>query len=132
MPTPPIIPAPVATATRTPFSPKTDARSAVYPLNVPKTCGACHGNDGMAQKHGLPNVYPLYIDSIHGFALSKEGLLVAANCQSCHGSHHILSHNDPQSPTYKANIPKTCGTCHAKINADYGQACTARPSRPAN
>ncbi|MDR3764274.1 MAG: hypothetical protein P4M01_09290, partial [Acidobacteriota bacterium] len=23
--------------------PKTDSRSAVYPLNVPKTCGACHG-----------------------------------------------------------------------------------------
>jgi predicted CXXCH cytochrome family protein len=99
--------------------PKGDSRSAVYPLNVPKTCGTCHGNEGMAKKHGLPSVYPLYVDSIHGFALSKEGLLVAANCQSCHGSHHILSHNDPQSPTYKSNIPKTCGSCHAKINDDY-------------
>ena len=95
--------------------PKTDARSAVYPLNVPATCGQCHGNNGMAQKHGLASVYPHYIDSIHGFALSKEGLLVAANCQSCHGSHHILSHTDPASATFKANIPKTCGTCHAKI-----------------
>ena len=65
------------------------------------------------------NVYPLYLDSIHGFALSKEGLLVAANCQSCHGSHHILSHKDPQSPTYKANVPNTCGNCHAGITADY-------------
>jgi len=60
--------------------PKTDPKSAVYPLNVPRTCGACHGNDAMAKKHGLNNVYPLYLDSIHGFALSKEGLLVAANC----------------------------------------------------
>jgi predicted CXXCH cytochrome family protein len=99
--------------------PKTDARSAVYPLNVPRTCGNCHSTDGMAQKHGLASVYPRYMDSIHGFALSKEGLLVAANCQSCHGSHHILSHTDPKSPTYKANIPGTCGTCHAKINDDY-------------
>jgi len=99
--------------------PKDDARSAVYPLNVPRTCGACHGNDAMAKKHGLPNVYPMYIDSIHGFALSKEGLLVAANCQSCHGSHHILSHKDPLSPTYKTNIPKTCGSCHAGITANY-------------
>lgn len=99
--------------------PKTDARSAVYPLNIPKTCGSCHSNNGMAQKHGLPSVYPRYIDSIHGFALSKEGLLVAANCQSCHGSHHILRHTDPASPTFKANIPKTCGGCHAKIDADY-------------
>lgn len=99
--------------------PKSDNRSAVYPLNVPNTCGHCHSNQGMAQKHGLPSVYPKYVDSIHGFALSKEGLLVAANCQSCHGSHHILSHKDPQSPTYKANIPNTCGSCHAKINDDY-------------
>lgn len=99
--------------------PKSDPRSAVYPLNVPATCGQCHGNDGMAQKHGLASVYPKYVDSIHGFALSKEGLLVAANCQSCHGSHHILSHNDPHSSTFKANIPNTCGTCHAKINMEY-------------
>jgi predicted CXXCH cytochrome family protein len=100
--------------------PRSDARSTVYPLNVPKTCGTCHGNDGMARKHGLASVYPNYVDSIHGLALSKEGLLVAANCQSCHGSHHILSRNDPKSPTFKANIPNTCGTCHAKIDADYG------------
>ena len=71
------------------------------------------------RRKGLPSVYPHYMDSIHGFALSKEGLLVAANCQSCHGSHGILSHKDPNSPTFKANIPKTCGTCHAKINDDY-------------
>ena len=99
--------------------PKSDSRSAVYPLNIPKTCGTCHSDGAMAKKHDLPNVYPMYMDSIHGFALSKEGLLVAANCQSCHGSHHILSHKDPKSPTFKANIPKTCGTCHAKINADF-------------
>ena len=99
--------------------PKTDSRSAVYPLNVPKTCGQCHSDGAMATKKGLPSVYPHYMDSIHGSALSKEGLLVAANCQSCHGSHGILSHSDPKSPTYKANIPKTCGTCHARINDDY-------------
>jgi hypothetical protein len=99
--------------------PKTDARSAVYPLNVPKTCGQCHSDGAIATKKGLSSVYPHYMDSIHGFALNKEGLLVAANCKSCHGSHHILSHEDPGSPTFKANVPDTCGTCHAKINDDY-------------
>jgi predicted CXXCH cytochrome family protein len=101
------------------IQPKTDPRSAVYPLNVPKTCGNCHGTEGMAKKHGLASVYPLYMDSIHGFALSKEGLLVAANCNSCHGSHHILSRKDPLSPTYRANVPETCGKCHAGIETDY-------------
>ncbi len=85
--------------------PKTDARSAVYPLNIPRTCGNCHSDPALAKKYGLQNVFSVYMDSIHGYAVSKEGLLVAANCMSCHGSHHILSHKDPQSPTYKTNIP---------------------------
>ncbi|MGC2299975.1 MAG: cytochrome c3 family protein [Acidobacteriaceae bacterium] len=99
--------------------PKTDPKSPVYPLNIPKTCGSCHGNAAMAQKYHLPNVYALYIDSIHGFALGKEGLLVAANCTSCHGSHKILRHTDPQSSTYRTNIPGTCGSCHVGINEQY-------------
>lgn len=99
--------------------PKTDPTSPVYPLNIPKTCGSCHGNEAMAKKFGLPNVYALYLDSIHGFALGKEGLLVAANCTSCHGSHKVLSHRDPQSPTYRTNVAATCGGCHVGINAQY-------------
>jgi predicted CXXCH cytochrome family protein len=98
---------------------KTDPRSAVYALNIPKTCGQCHGNGGMAEKHGLKSVAPRYVDSIHGYALSKEGLLVAASCSSCHGSHHILSQKDPTSPTSKDNIPQTCGKCHAGTVANY-------------
>jgi predicted CXXCH cytochrome family protein len=98
---------------------KTDPKSTVYPLNIPKTCGACHGNPDMAKKYHLPNVYSLYLDSIHGFALGKEGLLVAANCTSCHGSHKILPHTDPQSSTYRANISATCGSCHVGINEQY-------------
>jgi len=98
---------------------KTDPNSTVYPLNIPKTCGGCHGDPAMAKKFHLPNVYALYIDSIHGFALGKEGLLVAANCTSCHGSHKILPHTDPQSSTYRTNIPGTCGSCHVGINQQY-------------
>jgi hypothetical protein len=99
--------------------PKDDPKSAVYPLNIPSTCGKCHGDPALAKRHNLSNVYPLYMDSIHGYAVSKEGLLVAANCMSCHGSHHILSHTDPQSPIYKTNIPNTCGKCHAGILTQY-------------
>ncbi|MGA7522926.1 MAG: cytochrome c3 family protein [Acidobacteriaceae bacterium] len=98
---------------------KTDPQSPVYPLNIPKTCGSCHGNPAMAKKYHLPNVYALYLDSIHGFALGKEGLLVAANCTSCHGSHSILSHTNPKSSTFRTNIPATCGSCHVGINEQY-------------
>jgi hypothetical protein len=93
--------------------PATDPKSTVYPSNVPRTCGTCHGNADVAKRAGLPEVYSLYMDSIHGFALTKDGLLVAASCTSCHGSHDILSSKDPKSKTNRANVPATCGTCHA-------------------
>lgn len=99
--------------------PVTNPSSPVYPLNVPRTCGTCHSNPALAKKYGLPNVYAMYMDSIHGFALTKEGLLVAASCSSCHGTHKILSHTNPQSRTYRTNIPNTCGTCHAGPEAAY-------------
>ncbi len=86
--------------------PKDDPRSAVYPLNIPKTCGNCHANAALAKKYGLQNVYSTYMDSIHGYAVSKEGLLVAANCMSCHGSHNILSHKDPKSTTSQGECSK--------------------------
>jgi len=89
-----------------------DPQSTTYPSNLPRTCGACHGNAQVAKQFGAPQVYALYMDSIHGFALTQQGLLVAANCSSCHGSHGILSKNDPKSKTNRANIPETCGTCH--------------------
>jgi hypothetical protein len=32
--------------------PKSDPKSAVYPLNVPKTCGQCHGTEGWRRSTG--------------------------------------------------------------------------------
>lgn len=98
-----------------------DSRSPVYALNLPRTCGTCHGNPKLAKEYGLPNVYSLYIDSIHGFALTRDGLLVAATCTSCHGAHKILAPNNPHSQVYRKNIPATCGACHAGIEAKYYQ-----------
>src|SRR5664279_2979507 len=48
------------------ISAKDDARSAVYPLNIPRTCGTCHASETLAKKYGLQNVYAIYMDSIHG------------------------------------------------------------------
>jgi len=99
--------------------PAKNSKSTVYPLNLPRTCGACHGDKKFAQEHGLPEVYSQYMDSIHGFALTKDGLLVAATCSSCHGAHDILAPSDPKSRTFRANIPDTCGTCHGGIEQRY-------------
>jgi len=96
-----------------------DPKSSTYPANLPRTCGGCHGDVKFAKSHGLKEVYSQYMDSIHGFALTKDGLLVAASCSSCHGSHKILSKTDPNSRTNRLNIASTCGTCHAGPERAY-------------
>jgi hypothetical protein len=47
----------------------------------------------MAKKHGLASVYPLYVDSIHGFALSKEGPAGGGQLPKL---PRIASHPEPQ------------------------------------
>ncbi len=105
--------------------------SRVYPLNLPRTCGNCHGDSELAKRHNIPvtNAYQLYMDSIHGRALTKSGLLVAANCSSCHGAHRILPALDPESSVNRRNVPATCGQCHAgvlKIFADSVHGAAAK------
>jgi hypothetical protein len=92
--------------------PSKNPQSTTNPANLPRTCATCHGNEEAAKRVHAPQVYAMYMDSIHGFALMQDGLLVAANCSSCHGSHGILSKKDPKSKTNRANIPATCGVCH--------------------
>ena len=95
-----------------------DPVSPVSPLKVPFTCGKCHQEGSTVQRerqihqdHILEN----YSESIHGEGLLKKGLVVAANCASCHTAHNILPHTDPLSSIARGNIAKTCTTCHAQI-----------------
>lgn len=99
--------------------PATNPKSAVYPLNIPRTCGSCHADTKFAASHHLPEVYSQYMDSIHGFALTRDGLLVAATCAGCHGSHEIRRHTDPASKVYRRNVADTCGQCHSGVEAAY-------------
>ncbi len=103
---------------------KNDPRSTVYHLNLPQTCAKCHANPELIKKYNIPvgNAYKLYMDSIHGRAITKSGLLVAANCSDCHGSHEIKPHTDPKARIYRGNIPSTCGTCHAGITATFEES----------
>lgn len=101
--------------------PATNPDSLVYALKLPRTCGTCHGDPELAKRHRIPvtNAYQLYMDSIHGRALTGSGLLVAANCSSCHGSHLILPASNPRSTVNRTNVPETCGRCHAGVLPDY-------------
>lgn len=73
-------------------------------------CGSCHDALGM-----------MYYQGIHGQAFELEEPF-APDCKECHGSHGILSEYNPNSPTYKMNIPLLCGNCHregAPVSRNY-------------
>ena len=77
------------------------------------TCGRCHGDERLAARYSLPaDRVPSYADSYHGLAL-RGGSLSVANCASCHGVHNIFRSSDARSMVNAANLPKTCGACHA-------------------
>jgi nitrate/TMAO reductase-like tetraheme cytochrome c subunit len=101
--------------------PAKDPQARTYPLNLPGTCGRCHGDPETIRKGGIRagNVPALYQDSIHGRALARSGLVVAPNCSSCHGSHGIRPAADPKSRVFHANVPSVCGGCHQGILAEY-------------
>ncbi|MGE3275321.1 MAG: cytochrome c3 family protein [Vicinamibacterales bacterium] len=97
--------------------PSTDPASRTYPLNLPDTCATCHGGQHLVGPRG--EVADSYADSVHGRAIARSGLLVSANCSSCHGSHGIKAASDPESRVNRANIAKTCATCHEGIDQVY-------------
>jgi doubled CXXCH motif protein len=100
---------------------RTDPRAPTYHLNLPRTCAKCHADPAIVKRFGISvgNVYTLYMDSIHGRAVTQSGLLVAANCSDCHGAHEIKPRTDPMSRVNRANVPETCGGCHAGILKSY-------------
>jgi uncharacterized protein with PIN domain len=98
--------------------PVKDKNSAVAPLKVPFVCGRCHREGTPVQtnrKIDQHDILENYSESIHGEALFKKGLVVAANCASCHTPHNILPHTDPNSSINRRNIAATCTKCHAQI-----------------
>jgi nitrate/TMAO reductase-like tetraheme cytochrome c subunit len=98
-----------------------DPQSRTYHLNIEKTCARCHGNETVIEKGhiAIGNVERLFIDSIHGRALNRSGLIVAPTCSDCHGAHDIRQKSDPSSRVAKSNVPLTCGKCHAGIEHQF-------------
>lgn len=104
-----------------------DPLSLMYPLNMPDTCGKCHSDATLVKRHMISLSKPTdaYLHSGHAQAI-MEGNMDAAVCNDCHGSHKILSSNNPESPIYRANIDATCGACHEEIQKTYAASIHGR------
>ncbi len=93
--------------------PTDDPSSSVYPLNIPKTCGRCHGDTELMSRYGLTeNPYTDYEASVHGEALLKEANVSAPQCARCHGAHGA-------TPPGVGDIDKVCGQCHTTTRAHF-------------
>ena len=91
--------------------PPTQPHSPIYRLNVPATCGKCHGD-----------VTRAYTQSIHGQALAR-GNPLAPVCTDCHGIHSIKSPANPASPIAKGNLSRdVCAPCHqgVRLSQEFG------------
>ncbi len=101
-----------------------DPGSRTHHLNLPDTCGHCHGNPDVIKRGHIEigDVVSLYQDSIHGRALARSGLTVAPNCSDCHGAHDIQRMTVPASRVYRANVPATCGRCHEGVRRQFDES----------
>lgn len=86
-----------------------------FPDEIPKLCGRCH-EDIEYMRRFNPRIptdqLRLYRTSRHG-KLLQQGEENVATCISCHGIHSIRPVNDPRSPVFAQNIPRTCAKCHS-------------------
>ncbi len=79
------------------------------------TCGGCHAD--------VPSMWPykLSVDQLALYEHSAHGRARAAGderapvCVDCHENHRVLDVADPASPAFAANLPRTCGRCHADL-----------------
>lgn len=80
---------------------------------IPNLCGDCHADVARMNPYGLrTDQLAAYWTSGHGKAL-KQGEQRVAVCTDCHGVHDIPRAGEPTSRTSPANVPDTCGRCHA-------------------
>jgi cytochrome b subunit of formate dehydrogenase len=98
--------------------------SPVFKLNLPATCAKCHSNTNLTKEYQIefPEAANQYMDSIHGRALLKMGLIVAPSCSDCHGAHKIKRNIDRDSPIHHLNVAKTCGKCHVGVEEIYDKS----------
>ena len=95
--------------------PPYDARSRVYPTNIPGTCAHCHSDEKlMAKYHLRTDQLDQFRASAHGVALFQKQNFAAPTCISCHGAHSAL----PPTGTQVASV---CGQCHALVAQSFAQ-----------
>jgi 5-methylcytosine-specific restriction endonuclease McrA len=114
-----------------------DPRSPINRFNIAALCGRCHGDRRIIGKYfATPANAPgstaavEFPKSVHGAALTRDGLVVSATCTDCHRAHRVLPADSASSSVNRANIAATCGTCHQGVARVFAASAhgTERPA----
>jgi hypothetical protein len=99
-----------------------DARSTVYPTNIPATCARCHEDKALMAKYKLPtDQVERYRLSAHGVALFRNQNFASPTCVGCHGSHSAL-------PPTVSEIANVCERCHILVGQAFDRGPHGRAS----
>jgi predicted CXXCH cytochrome family protein len=76
---------------------------------LPVRCESCHETEG-------------YEESVHARSAGGGGGGPAAGCKECHGTHDVLSPEDPKSVNHRLRADVGCGRCHGEAAARYRES----------
>jgi len=100
-----------------------DARSTVFPTNIPTTCGRCHEDRRLMAPYRLAtDQVALFRRSAHGVALFQDQNFAAPTCVGCHGSHSAL-------PPAGNEVVTVCARCHQLVGQAFDRGPHARASQ---
>jgi hypothetical protein len=98
-----------------------DARSPAFRVNVPRTCGACHADEGLMSAHDLDTRAPAeFATSVHGRRL-EEGAPGVPSCADCHDAHAA-------TPPGANEVADVCGHCHVETRDRFRESPHAAAS----
>jgi hypothetical protein len=84
-----------------------DPLSGTYPVNLPRTCAACHSDTKYMAGFPIPtDQFEKFAVSVHGVALLEKEDLASPACNDCHSNHGAV-------PPGAQSLAHVCGTCHA-------------------
>ena len=100
-----------------------------FRLFSPQICAKCHADEALMEKYGIStNVFQTYISDFHGTTVELFERLAPDQqtnkpvCTDCHGVHHIVATNDPESTVFRENLLGTCQRCHPDATANFPTA----------
>lgn len=98
--------------------------------STPEICGGCHSDPARMKQYGISTaVLKTYVSDFHGKTASlhadERGIAkqqMVAVCSDCHGTHNVARVTASNSPVVRANVTRTCRSCHPNASVNFPDA----------